>query len=126
MHVPSPFNLLAVIALAVVTFAAPAFACVCADGTTTTQPFTHFCDGNDGKADEPCEEGCEVTRLADEVAAPGERASVPMPPQVHLALPAWSTVAEVTSANLWSFAAVDRLAPPDGANAQLRCVILIV
>ena len=123
MRLPSPFNLLAVIALAVVTFAAPAHACVCADGTTT-RTFAAVC--GDAEQDAPCEDGCAVTRVVREAPTSGERATVPEPPAVDPAPPAWSIAAEVSPGEPSDLTAPERRAPPVEAGVLLRCVILIV
>jgi hypothetical protein len=123
MRLPSPFNLLAVIALAVVTFAAPVYACVCADGTTT-QAFAAAC--GDAEQDAPCEEGCEVTRVVREAPTSGERATVPEPPAVDFPPLAWSIAAEVAPGGPFDLTAPEWRASPVEAGVLLRCVILIV
>ena len=123
MRLPSPFNLLAVIALAVVTFAAPVYACVCADGTTT-QALAAVC--GDAEQDVPCEEGCEVTRVVREAPTSGERATVPEPPAVDPAPPAWLIAADVSPGEPFDLTAPECCVPPVEAGVLLRCVILIV
>jgi hypothetical protein len=123
MRVPSPLNLLLTACLAVVTFATPVFACVCDDGTTTVQAFTHFCDDDAG---EPCDESCEVSRFVEDGVTVGDRVSVPTPPDVESVPPAWVIDLTVLKAFDAGLIAAGYLVPPSTLGVVLRAVILIV
>ena len=125
MFCPLAFKLLAAVVLAVLAFAGPAVACVCADGASTVQPAAAFCDGDGGGTEESCEAGCRVTRLADAVPAVEHREREPVPPKAVHPLPAaWSIPAAC-----WPSATSRPDAGPalaSGAGLRLRCVILLV
>lgn len=67
MTTPSFPKLLALLVAFLAPLGGPAFACVCADGSSSVQAASPFCDGvpteNESAPDQSCEEGCASTHL---------------------------------------------------------------
>lgn len=127
MTIPSFPKLLALLVTLLVPLSGPAFACVCADGTSSVQSETRFCDGVAGESDtgtEPvCDAGCVSMQLLNPSGSGDEQADAAsgVPPvDAVLAPPA------TTSRFISPRAPSPANSPPPGPAGCLRSVILIV